>query len=91
MWNQVISFAEDLIMAPWWLNVFVCSIGNIFIWLIIPGYLAINWSGDITNGMLTSGYAVAQPVISMIFNIAMALFFVVSFSYNLMLKKRRSS
>src|ERR1039457_2535170 len=91
MWDQLITFAEDLLMAPWWLSVFVCSIGNIFIWLIIPGYLAINRLGDNTDGILTVGYAGALPVISDIYNIAMALFFIVSFSYNLMLKKRRSS
>jgi hypothetical protein len=76
-------------MSPWWISIVVWAIGNVFIWLVIPGYLALNGSGGAADCLLTGGYAGVQPLISKMFNIGMALFFVISFSYNLMLKKRR--
>jgi hypothetical protein len=89
--KKLLSFTEDLIMSPWWVSAVVGVIGNMFIWLVIPGYLAINRVGGISDGMLTSEYAGVQPLISMLFNFGLALFFAVSCSYNLMLRKRRGN
>lgn len=89
--KKILSFTEDFITSPWWISAVVWAIGNMFIWLIIPGYLAINRLGGISDGMLTGEYAGVQPLFSRIFNFGLALFFVVSFSYNLMLRKRRGN
>jgi hypothetical protein len=89
--KKILSFTEDMIMSPWWVSAVVWVIGNMFIWLVIPGYLAINRRGGISDGMLTGEYAGVQPLISMLFNFGLALFFAVSFSYNLMLRKRRGN
>lgn len=83
------SFAENLIMAPWWVSIVVCAIGNIVIWFVIPEYLEANKSGGITGGMLTGSYAGAQPFLAKMFNLAMAIVFAFSLFYNFLLKKRR--
>jgi hypothetical protein len=83
------SLAEDLMLAPWWVSVVFCLIGNIVIWLIIPLYLEANRHGGVTGGMLPDGYAGAKPVISQFFNLAMIIVFAFSLLYNFVLKKRR--
>ena len=87
--KKTLLFIEDLIMAPWWDSLIVLAIGNTFIWLIIPGYLALKGSGGGADGMLAGGYEALKPLFSRMFNIGMALFVAISFGYNLMLRKRR--
>ena len=81
--------AEDLIMASWWVTPIVCAIGNIAIWFVIPAYLEANRTSGITGGMLTGGYAGAQPFLAKMFNLAMAIVFAFSLFYNFVLKRRR--
>ena len=88
--KKLLSFTEELLTAPWWDSLIVWGIGNTFIWLIIPGYLAIKGSGGAADGMQMGGYEAAQPLISRMFNIGMTVFVAVSVGYNLMLRKRRS-
>lgn len=83
------SLAEDLMMAPWWVSVVLCIIGNIVIWFVIPGYLEANRPGGITANMLTGGYEGAKPIVSKFFNLAMALVFVFSLFNSYFVKKRR--
>lgn len=89
MRGQRTSMAEDLIMAPWWVTPIICLIGNIAIWYVIPSYLEANRAGGITGGMLTGGYAGAQPGLAKLFNLAMAIVFAFSLFYNFVLKRRR--
>jgi hypothetical protein len=89
--KNLLLFTEDLIMSPWWVSAVVWAIGNMFIWLVIPGYLAVNMRGGIPDGILTGEYAGVQPLISILFNLGVALFLVISCSYNLMLRKRRGN
>jgi hypothetical protein len=83
------SLAEDLMMAPWWVSIVVCAIGNIVIWLIIPEYLEANRPGGVMDGMLVGGYAGAQLGLSKMFILAMAIVFVFSLVFNFVLKKRQ--
>lgn len=81
------SVAEDLMTAPWWVNVAVCAIGNVVIWLVVPGYFEARGPGDLPIAALTAGYAGAQSLLSKLFNLAMALIFTFSIFYNSVLKK----
>jgi hypothetical protein len=67
------SLAENLLMAPWWVSVVVCGIGNVIIWYTILAYLEANNPVGVASGMLTGGYAVAQPVLAKFFNLATAI------------------
>ena len=81
------SLAEDLIMAPWWLSLVVCAIGNVIIWLAIPAYLEANNPTGVTSGMLTGGYAGAKLGLAKFFNLAMVIVFGFSLLYNFVLRK----
>lgn len=83
------SLAEDLIMAPWWVSVVVCLIGNIVIWWILPAYLEVNRHGGVTGGMLPDGYAGAKLVLGKMFNLAMGIVIAFSLLFNFVLKRRR--
>ena len=82
------SLAEDLIMAPWWVSLIVCAIGNTMIWVAIPYFLEANNTSGLASSMLTGGYAGAKPVLSLLFNLAMAIVFVFSLLYNFVFTKR---
>ena len=72
------TLAEDLIMAPWWVSVVVCLVGNVVIWWIIPAYFEANRHGGVTGGLLPDGYAGAMPTIAKMFNLVMGI--VIAFS-----------
>jgi hypothetical protein len=91
MMNHIKSLAEDLILVPCWISCVVWVLGNLFIWLIIPVYLAVSRPGGFQDGMLASDYARVQPLISRIFNIGMAIYFAVTRGYSFTLKKRIGS
>lgn len=82
------TLAEDLIMAPWWVSLVVCFIGNLIIWFAIPAYLEANNPAGITSGMLTGGYVGAKPLLAKFFNLAMSIVFGFSLLYNFVLKRR---
>lgn len=87
--KKFLSFIEDQLTSPWWGNVVIWIIGNLFVWLIIPAYLSITRSGEVSNGMMTGDYAGVQALVSKVFNVGMGIFFTVSLGYNFMLRKRR--
>jgi hypothetical protein len=80
---------ENLIMAPWWVSLVVCVIGNLIIWFAIPAYLEANNPAGITSGMLTNGYAGAKPVLVNFFNMVMAIVFGFSLLNNFVLREKR--
>lgn len=77
-------------MAPWWVSLVVCIIGNLIIWFAIPAYLEANNSIGITSGLLINGYSGAKPVLANFFNLAMAIVFGFSLLYNFVLSNRRT-
>ena len=89
MRNRGTTFAEKLIAAPCWVCVVVCAFGNIAIWLIIPEYLAGSRPGGLTDGMLASGYAGAQPGIALMFNVSMVILFLFSLFESFVMGKMR--
>jgi len=81
------SLAEDLIMAPWWVSLVLWVIGNLIILVAIPAYLEANMPAGVLGGMLTNGYAGAQPVLVKFFNLVMAIVFGFSLLNNFVLKR----
>jgi hypothetical protein len=82
------TLVEDVIMAPWWISLVLWVIGNLIILFAIPAYLEANISTGILGGMLTNGYAGAQPVLVKFFNLVMAIVFGFSLLNNFVFKRR---
>jgi hypothetical protein len=79
------SWAEGLILVPWWLSVLVCLLGNIVIWQLLPAYVATHRQG----WMQPDGYAGVKTILSNLFNMAMIITFVCSLLGNFASKRRK--
>lgn len=82
------SLAEELIMAPWWVSVLICLIGNVIIWWLLPGYFEANRHGGVTGNLLPDGYAGAKSFLARIFNLVMGIVILFSLVFNFVIKGR---
>jgi hypothetical protein len=84
------SLIEDLIFAPWWVNLIVLITGNIFIRFFIPLWFSGERVQGSTGKILSGGIANAMPGIANLFSMAICFTLVISTGRALLEALRKS-